>query len=93
LLLQKLETITNRKARFKTVITYYENGHFQQFEGVIEGRISENEKGSNGFGYDSVFIPEGVDTTFAEMNLVEKNEYSHRKRAFVKFLSFYRNQL
>jgi XTP/dITP diphosphohydrolase len=93
LLLQKLETITNRKARFKTVITYYENGHFQQFEGVIEGRISENEKGSNGFGYDSVFIPEGVDTTFAEMNLVEKNEYSHRKRAFVKFLSFYRNKL
>ncbi|MEI6312556.1 MAG: RdgB/HAM1 family non-canonical purine NTP pyrophosphatase [Bacteroidota bacterium] len=93
LLLHKLHTISDRKARFKTVITYYENGQYEQFEGIIEGSIAEFEKGSNGFGYDSVFIPIGLDKTFAEMNLEQKNEYSHRKRAFVRFLSFYRNKL
>ena len=93
LLLSRMSTINNRLARFKTIITYYDNGVFKQFEGITNGKIAFERKGSNGFGYDSVFIPEGYETTFAEMTFEEKNILSHRKKANVMFLSFYLNNL
>jgi XTP/dITP diphosphohydrolase len=93
LLLSNLKTIKERKARFKTVITFYDNGKYEQFEGLTNGSIDIMERGGNGFGYDSVFIPEGHEQTFAEMSFEEKNELSHRKKAIVSFMSFYRKYL
>lgn len=93
LLLANLNTINNRSARFKTIITYYEKGCFKQFEGITNGKIAFSRNGGNGFGYDSVFIPEGYDQTFAEMTFEEKNLLSHRKKAIVMFLSYYLNNL
>jgi XTP/dITP diphosphohydrolase len=87
-LLGALHEIKNRKARFKTVISFCTKERIIQFEGILNGEIAQDRRGSNGFGYDSVFIPEGQMKTFAEMNLEEKNQMSHRKRAFVKFLSY-----
>lgn len=83
--LSRLEGKTNRRARFKTVITYYNRGSFVQFEGITEGTILEQPRGGNGFGYDPIFIPDGADRTYAEMTLDEKNSYSHRKKSFVGF--------
>ena len=82
--LSLLENTENRKARFRTVIALIlENEEFL-FEGIINGTIIRNERGTDGFGYDPVFIPEGKDRTFAEMDLDEKNTVSHRARAFEK---------
>ena len=64
------------------------NGTEHQFEGVCEGNISELEKGSAGFGYDPIFIPEGSVNTFGEMTLDEKNTFSHRKKAIAQLLAF-----
>jgi XTP/dITP diphosphohydrolase len=83
--LSRLEGKTNRRARFKTVITYYNGGSFVQFEGITEGTILEQPRGGNGFGYDPIFIPDGAERTYAEMTLDEKNSYSHRKKSFVGF--------
>ena len=83
--LSRLEGEKNRRARFKTVITYYNAGNFVQFEGITEGTILEQPRGENGFGYDPIFIPDGADKTYAEMTLDEKNSYSHRKKSFVGF--------
>ena len=79
---------TNRKACFRTVISLMMNGTEHQFEGVCEGNISELEKGSAGFGYDPIFIPEGSVNTFGEMTLDEKNTFSHRKKAIAQLLAF-----
>ncbi len=92
LLLSKLDNNNNRKARFRTVISLYLGGNFHQFEGIVEGNITNTLAGRNGFGYDPIFIPEDQQKTFAEMDMVEKNKISHRGRAFaqlVKFLSNY----
>jgi len=86
-LLFALDKIKNRKARFKTVITFQTTEKVMQFEGIISGEITEIRRGGNGFGYDSVFIPAGFHHTFAEMESAQKQELSHRQRAFVKFLS------
>lgn len=83
--LSRLEGEKDRRARFKTVITYYNAGNFVQFEGITEGTILEQPRGENGFGYDPIFIPDGADKTYAEMTLDEKNSYSHRKKSFVGF--------
>jgi XTP/dITP diphosphohydrolase len=79
--LRELQGITNRKACFKTVIALILNGKNYFFEGKIEGEIIENEKGTNGFGYDPVFKPVGYDKTFAELTSAEKNSISHRALA------------
>lgn len=81
-LLGLLEGKTNRKARFRTVIALIYNGCEYLFEGIAGGRIIEERKGTEGFGYDPVFIAEGYTLTFAEMPLAEKNKLSHRARAF-----------
>ena len=93
LLLQNLKNDTNRKAQFRTVITLI--GIEAQpvfFEGVIRGEIITEKRGSSGFGYDPVFVPEGRSKTFAEMTLEEKNQLSHRAIA-VKKLAEYLSRL
>ena len=79
----------NDKAFFKTVICLsIKKNHHIVFEGKINGRISIKPKGSNGFGYDPIFIPDGYKKTFAEMSIKEKNTISHRKIALMKMESF-----
>lgn len=88
-LLMKLENYTNRKAKFKTVIALVlDNREHYLFEGVVEGAITETPKGSGGFGYDPVFIPDGFTKTFAEMTLAEKIAISHRAIAVKKLVNF-----
>ncbi|MBL0057496.1 MAG: RdgB/HAM1 family non-canonical purine NTP pyrophosphatase [Chitinophagaceae bacterium] len=87
-LLSRLRSAENRQARFRTVISLILNGREYQFEGICPGRIIEDKRGLNGFGYDPVFIPDGSDKTFAEMTLEEKNLYSHRKKAMEKLITF-----
>jgi XTP/dITP diphosphohydrolase len=78
----------NRKARFRTVIALILNEKEYLFEGIVNGNILNEKRGSGGFGYDPVFIPEGKNKTFAEMDLSEKNTVSHRSRAFEKLREF-----
>ena len=73
-----MEKESNRNASFKTVICLVQNGKEKYFEGVIKGSISRQPKGTNGFGYDPVFIPEEFSKTFAELSSEEKNSLSHR---------------
>jgi XTP/dITP diphosphohydrolase len=88
LLLQNLTGVENRQARFVTVLTYFHNGAYHQFEGEIAGDILDAPKGNQGFGYDPVFQPENELRTFAEMSLAEKNKIAHRARALEKFKIF-----
>ena len=92
LLLSRLEKSNNRKARFKTVISWVENGLTESFEGLVYGTIIDSLRGSNGFGYDPVFVPDGFDKTFAEMELAEKNLISHRAIAVKKLINFLRGK-
>lgn len=78
----------NRNARFRTVIALIMNNKEYLFEGIVNGRIIQEKRGEKGFGYDPVFIPEGKDITFAEMDLEEKNMISHRAKAFEKLTGF-----
>jgi XTP/dITP diphosphohydrolase len=87
-LLLNLENCSNKNARFRTVIAYVENNKVYYFEGIVKGTIINEKKGSDGFGYDPVFLPDGYVTTFAEMTLNEKNRISHRARAFSEFVKF-----
>jgi len=87
-LLAKMEGHTNRKARFKAVISLILNGHEFLFEGVCRGRLIHAPKGGGGFGYDPIFVPEIETRTFAEMSLEEKNRFNHRRRAVDKLVTF-----
>jgi len=87
-LLKNLEGKLNRKAKFRTVISLIIEGNENLFEGVCEGTIIHNKKGEKGFGYDPVFVPDGSMHTFAEMNMEEKNKFSHRKKATDKLIAF-----
>jgi XTP/dITP diphosphohydrolase len=80
-LLERMRGISNRNARFKTVISLILHNQEYQFTGICAGKITLEPTGSKGFGYDPVFIPEGDTRTFAEMNTAEKSQYSHRRRA------------
>jgi XTP/dITP diphosphohydrolase len=84
--LEKLEKINNRSARFRTVISLIIKGEEVQFEGIVEGEIIKNGRGGSGFGYDPIFQPKGYNVTFAEMDLNEKNKISHRGRAVQKLI-------
>lgn len=86
LVLQQMNGENKRSARFITVITFFDGKTFQQVEGICEGSIAHTPKGKDGFGYDPIFVPEGDTRTFAEMDLTEKNFFSHRKKAFAKFM-------
>ncbi len=82
--LAQLANQTNRNARFRTVITLIENGKEQQVVGEVKGIIATQESGDKGFGYDSLFIPNGYDKTFAELPAEVKNSISHRANALAK---------
>lgn len=90
-LLNELDKIKNRKARFRTVISLIIDGQETLFEGIVNGNILEERKGGKGFGYDPVFQPEGYDLSFAEMDLNEKNKISHRGLAIAKLTSYLTN--
>ena len=81
----------DRNARFRAVISLLIDGRETLFEGICEGRIIEEKRGEQGFGYDPVFIPTGSVKTFGEMSLEEKTRYSHRARATEKLVAFLNN--
>ena len=83
----------NRKARFRTVIAFMHKDQVHCFEGIIQGIITYEKRGENGFGYDPVFLPEGSEKTFAQMSLIEKNKISHRSKALQKFISFLNSKI
>lgn len=79
----------NRSARFRTSIALIlEGGEQHLFNGIVEGHILEAPRGTHGFGYDPIFVPEGQELTFAEMPATEKNKVSHRARAVLQLVSF-----
>ena len=91
-LMNEMEGAENRRARFRTVISLILNGTEHQFEGIVNGSIIAQRKGSEGFGYDPVFVPEGYTETFAEMDPELKNLISHRGKAFKKLCDFLNQQ-
>lgn len=91
--LMKMESIENRKARFRTVISLNLIKKQYFFEGVIEGVILKKPKGNQGFGYDPIFVPHGHSKSFAEMSIEEKNLISHRAMAFNKLKDFLKSQV
>lgn len=93
LLLQNLNGTTNRKARFRTVITLVSPAGEFPFEGIVDGEILREPRGEGGFGYDPVFVPTGYSKTFAELTMEEKNKISHRARAMEKLINFLRQNL
>ena len=92
LLLRNLEGVGNRRARFRTVISLILDGEEHLFEGIVEGHIAQCASGSEGFGYDPLFIPEGSAKTYGEMDPAEKNALSHRGRAVRKLAEFLHNR-
>ena len=87
-LLHEMQGKTNRRACFKTVVALILNGETHYFEGRVDGTIIETPRGTDGFGYDPVFMPDGYTETFAEMSAEEKNKISHRGRAMAKLVEF-----
>jgi XTP/dITP diphosphohydrolase len=89
LLLRNLEGHADRSAQFRTIITLVaHDGAVHTFEGIVEGEITTEKQGTDGFGYDPVFKPRGMNRTFAEMTTAEKNTMSHRGRAVAKLVEF-----
>lgn len=86
--LDNLEGETNRKARFRTVISLIWNGEEHFFDGVVEGTIRTEPSGTDGFGYDPIFEPDGYNITFAEMSMDAKNQISHRAKAMEQLVNF-----
>ena len=98
-LLRKLGNNNNRKARFRTVIALIEcRGARSEergvtlFEGIVNGHIAHEKSGSEGFGYDPIFIPDGYDQSFAELGAEVKNKISHRARAIEKLADFLKGE-
>ena len=87
-LLAELHDKENRAARFRTVIALIQGTDEHLFEGIVEGHITTEERGTEGFGYDPVFAPEGGEKTFAELGVEAKNNISHRARAVRKLADF-----
>ena len=87
-LLHNLTGVTNRKARFRTSIALILNGERHSFEGIVNGEILTEKHGSEGFGYDPIFKPDGYDMSFAELGLEIKNKISHRANAIKKLSEF-----
>ncbi len=87
-LLAELDGVDNRRAQFRTVICLIFGNDEYLFEGVVKGTIARDFAGTEGFGYDPIFIPDGYERTFAEMPLSEKNKISHRSIAVRKLVNF-----
>lgn len=91
-LLSELEGVENRNARFRTVIAWVDDKGEWLHEGEVCGRIVDTLRGSRGFGYDPIFMPEGFDNTFAELSAETKNAISHRGRAVQKLVEWLENK-
>ena len=91
-LIRKMFGKENRRASFTTIISLIMEGKEYFFEGKCTGRIVEIANGDMGFGYDPVFIPDGSEKTFGEMNMDEKNKFSHRRKAVDQLLEFLKNK-
>ena len=87
-LLSELKDKSNRKANFKTVIALNLNGKQNLFTGIINGKIIEEKIGTNGFGYDPIFVADGYEKTFAELTMEEKSTISHRGIAVKELILF-----
>ena len=87
-MLHEMSGKENRKARFRTVIALLLNGEQYLFEGIVYGKIIEDKRGTTGFGYDPIFVPDGYRQTFAELGDDEKNKISHRAMATQKLVEF-----
>ncbi len=92
-LLEKLSGQSERSARFRTVLSLIWRQKEYLFEGICTGKIITEKRGNKGFGYDPVFVPDGSDKTFAEMDLKEKKIYSHRAKAVEKLAAFLQNAI
>ena len=90
--LNEMTETTNRSAQFRTVIALVENGNYNYFEGIVKGTIATKAQGSAGFGYDPIFIPDGFEKSFAELNPEIKNTISHRAIAMEKLLHYFLQQ-
>jgi len=88
LVLQQMNKESNRRARFRSVISLILEGNNHFFEGITEGTILTERRGANGFGYDPIFVPDGQSLAYAEMASKLKNKISHRRRAFEKMKEF-----
>ena len=86
--LEKLKHASKRDAQFRTVISLIHDGKEILFEGLVKGTILKSKRGNNGFGYDPIFVPDGFNQTFAEMDLHEKNNISHRSIALRKLIHY-----
>lgn len=91
-LLSKLKGVENRRARFRTAIALILNGEEFLFEGVVWGKVIDQERGGDGFGYDPIFVPDGFTETFAEMPLLLKNQISHRGKAVEELCKFLKSR-
>lgn len=89
--LDEMKETSQRTARFKTIISLVMNGKEYLFTGLCNGKIATEPKGEKGFGYDPIFIPDGSEICFAEMDLMEKNKFSHRKKATAQLIQFLNN--
>src|SRR5687767_10869876 len=89
--LNKLSAETNRNARFRAVISLIVDGNETQFEGICNGKIIDTPQGTEGFGYDPIFIPDGSNRSFAEMSIEEKNRFNHRTKAAAKLVAYLQN--
>ena len=87
-ILSELDGKENRKAKFRTIVALILKGEEHSFEGQIDGSITDSKSGSDGFGYDPIFQPNGFDITFSEMSMAEKNAISHRGKAVAKLVEF-----
>lgn len=88
LLMKNMEGVDDRSARFRTVIALIEGDRLSFMTGIVNGTIITEQRGNDGFGYDPIFMPDGFDTTFAEMSMHEKNKISHRGRAVEKLKNY-----
>ncbi len=86
--LENMKNESNRKARFRCVISLIIDGKEKQFEGIVDGQILTENHGEAGFGYDPIFIPDGFSLSFAEMSADDKNKISHRGRAVMKLVEY-----
>lgn len=91
-LLDELKDKSNRKANFKTVIALNLNGKQNLFTGIINGKIIDEKIGTNGFGYDPIFVADGYNKTFAELSMEEKSTISHRGIAVKELILFLQKQ-
>lgn len=86
--LKEMKNIPDRSAQFKTVIALIIDGQARLYEGIVRGKLAKKPKGDKGFGYDPIFIPDELDTTFACISPKQKNEISHRGKAVRQLISF-----